>query len=193
MGHVYPRDQGAYACLERGGRLPSTAQGGSRMSIRRWLIQLFHKKIESSLQKALSSKVGGAPIRVGGALHVHSLHASLDTSAFPRPPESFQPFATTTPALKARMPMFLRSPGRSQERVTAHTHSKPPCRRGLPLFPRNILPCKKLPSSPHQPSLLLALWPPTPSPPTPNPLPGVPHLENVQALRRPNCSGLELV
>lgn len=47
----------------------------SHMSISRWLIQLFHKKIESSLQKTLNSKVGGAPVRAGGAsVSIHFMH-----------------------------------------------------------------------------------------------------------------------
>lgn len=70
-----PRDEGALGLFGRGkkasqrrqllngarGHLGSLTHAPPPVSISRWLIQLFHRNIESALRKAMESKVGAGP------------------------------------------------------------------------------------------------------------------------------------
>lgn len=136
----------------------------SHMSISRWLIQLFHKKIESSLQTALNGKVGGAPVRAGGVLPVYTLHTSLGTSSLTRLPAVLLALGTHTPALETRRVYFSEESSAREERVTAHATAHRHVGTDYLCSSPAFAPAKQLSSSPHQPSLLLALWSPSPTP-----------------------------
>lgn len=51
---------------EYGPGTPGKPHACPLMSISRWLMQLFHKKIESSLRNTMNSKVGGAQSQITG-------------------------------------------------------------------------------------------------------------------------------
>lgn len=82
----------------------------------------------------------------------------------PDPLQSFQPRETTTPALKTRHVSFSEEP--SERRRKGHSPHPQQTATSVDYLcsPPTFIPAKTLPSSPHQPSLLLALWPLFPTP-----------------------------